>query len=367
MSLKQTVLTALETEQLKGLCAEFELEADRRSREAMIAALSGSKRAKPELLIVKLSAIQLRAVLNQFEQPTDGRKEELVQRLIAASGRALPEATTAKSSASDLAAEYRHRDLAVQRPEAGVQDHFQPKKSPSVYRYDSSLDPVLSWDEQRERDLGEWLLGLIVRAAKVGEAAVFAEPQVWKGGGVRVSIFVRCSSDAAADRQGLPQLGRQGRGHEIRVPTVPLFVHERHSTKAVLDGIRHRKPRGQTLDLFGDPGMDIRENLEAYEHKGPWQNRMILGRFACGDELTDGVRGAGRASADDLHRPAVRREVRLQLPALRAQARRQTRWRQGHDARARDGEGVSGHVGARTALISQLLAGPSNGRTRTAS
>jgi adenine-specific DNA-methyltransferase len=211
MSLKQTVLTALETEQLKGLCAEFELEADRRSREAMIAALSGSKRAKPELLIVKLSAIQLRAVLNQFEQPTDGRKEELVQRLIAASGRALPEATTAKSSASDLAAEYRHRDLAVQRPEAGVQDHFQPKKSPSVYRYDSSLDPVLSWDEQRERDLGEWLLGLIVRAAKVGEAAVFAEPQVWKGGGVRVSIFVRCSSDAAADRQGLPQLGRQGR------------------------------------------------------------------------------------------------------------------------------------------------------------
>ena len=23
--------------------------------------------------------------------------------------------------------------------------------------------------------------------------------------------------------------------------------------------------------------MDIRENLEAYEHKGPWQNRMILG------------------------------------------------------------------------------------------
>ena len=30
-------------------------------------------------------------------------------------------------------------------------------------------------------------------------------------------------------------------------------------------------------DLFGDAGMDIRENLEAYEHKGPWQNRMILG------------------------------------------------------------------------------------------
>jgi adenine-specific DNA-methyltransferase len=65
--------------------------------------------------------------------------------------------------------------------------------------------------------------------------------------------------------------------HQITVPSVPLFVHERHSTKGILDGIRHRKARGATLDLFGDPQMDIRENLEAYEHKGPWQNRMILG------------------------------------------------------------------------------------------
>ena len=78
---------------------------------------------------------------------------------------------------------------------------------------------------------------------------------------------------------GKPFLNWAGKAerHEIRVPTAPLFVHERHSTKAILDGIRHRKARGQTLDLFGDAGMDIRENLEAYEHKGPWQNRMILG------------------------------------------------------------------------------------------
>jgi adenine-specific DNA-methyltransferase len=165
----------------------------------------------------------------------------------------------------------------VQRPEVGVQDQFQAKKPPRTYRYDSSLDPALSWDEQRERDLGEWLLGLIVRAAKEGEAAVFAEPQVWKGGGVRATSVV----DAAQTLKqiGKPFLNWAGRAerHEIQVPTVPLFVHERHSTKAILDGIRHRKARGQTLDLFGNAGMDIRENLEAYEHKGPWQNRMILG------------------------------------------------------------------------------------------
>ena len=88
-------------------------------------------------------------------------------------------------------------------------------------------------------------------------------------------------SDAAQMLQQIskPFLNWAGKAerHQIQVPTAPLFVHERHSTKAILDGIRHRKARGQTLDLFGDSGMDIRENLEAYEHKGPWRNRMILG------------------------------------------------------------------------------------------
>lgn len=283
MHLKNGLLAGLESEQLKKLCAELDLEADRRSTEAMVTALSSAKRAKPELIIAKMTVAQLRMALAEFDEPTRGSKEELIERLLQAGGRgsqtaqatALSAAT--QSSSSDLAAEYRHLDQAVQRPDAGVQDQFQAKKPPKVYRYDSSLDPALSWDERRERDLGEWLLGLIVRAAKEGEAAVFAQPQVWNGGGVRVSSMV----DAAQMllQIGKPYLNWAGKAerHEIRVPTVPLFVHERQSTKAVLDGIRHRKARGQTLDLFGDAGMDIRENLEAYEHKGPWQNRMILG------------------------------------------------------------------------------------------
>jgi hypothetical protein len=45
MNLKQALLGALEGEQLKELCAEFEIEADRRSGEAMVGALSSSKRA----------------------------------------------------------------------------------------------------------------------------------------------------------------------------------------------------------------------------------------------------------------------------------------------------------------------------------
>jgi adenine-specific DNA-methyltransferase len=287
MNFKHALLVTLGAEQLKELCTELDLEADRRSSDAMVAALSSARQAKPELIIDKLTVAQLRAVLTQFEQPTRGSRDELVHRLVVAGGRALPLAEEAKPAAgehgqgapgtnvpgaraqapstSDLAAEYRHSDQAVQRPEAGVQDQFQAKKPPRVYRYDSSLDPALSWDEQRERDLGEWLLGVIMRAVKEGEASVFTQPQVWNGGGVRVTSAV----DAAQVLQqiGKPFLNWAGKAerHEIRVPTVPLFVHERHSTKAVLDCIRHRKARGQTLDLFGDAGMDIRENLEAYE------------------------------------------------------------------------------------------------------
>jgi adenine-specific DNA-methyltransferase len=71
---------------------------------------------------------------------------------------------------------------------------------------------------------------------------VFGHPQVWVGGGVQVQ-----SLKAAADLlQALskPFLNWAGKAerHQIDVPTVPLFVHERHSTRAILDGIKHRKP-----------------------------------------------------------------------------------------------------------------------------
>ena len=299
MNLKQALLACLSKEQLKELCTELEVEADRRSGEAMIDALASAKRAKPQRLIEKLGTAQLREALGLLDLSSDGKKHELAERLLAAGGRrdsageapgvgaedagrpiwpaASPQPRGRAARSADVTEQYRHGDQAVQRPEAGVQDQFQARRPPRTYRYDSSLDPALSWDEQRERDLGEWLLGLVARAAKEGERVVFADLQEWKGGGVRITSL----ADAAQTLQQIskPFLNWAGKAerHEIRVPTAPLFVHERHSTKAILDGIRHRKARGQTLDLFGDPGMDIRENLEAYEHKGPWQNRMILG------------------------------------------------------------------------------------------
>lgn len=181
------------------------------------------------------------------------------------------------SSAATGTSDYHHSQQATQRPDVGVQDQFTAKKPPKSYRYDSSLDPALSWDENRDRDLAEWLIGLVQRCATEGEAAVFAAPQVWAGGGVQVQ-----SLNAAADllkTLSQPFLNWAGKAerHQIDVPTVPLFVHERHSTKAILDGIKHRKAKGTTLDMFGDGGLDVTDKLDAYEHKGPWQNRMILG------------------------------------------------------------------------------------------
>jgi len=188
-------------------------------------------------------------------------------------------ATIKKTAATESqTTDYQHAQQATQRPDVGVQDQFNTRKPPKTYRYDSSLDPCLSWDENRDRDLAEWLLGLVQRCATVGEAAVFTAPQVWAGGGVQVQ-----SLKAAADLlQALSQpfLNWTGKAerHQISVPTVPLFVHERHSTKAILEGIKHRKAKGTTYDLFGDGGgLDVTDKLDAYEHKGPWQNRMILG------------------------------------------------------------------------------------------
>jgi adenine-specific DNA-methyltransferase len=338
MKLKHAILETLSRDELKRICSDLEvIDVDQRSTEDMAAKLSRARRATSAVLLEYLSEAQVKDAAEKAGAPTTGRRSVLIAALLeregqveaephevsgevltpserAQKGNAKPKRTIGtdqteqyryadeavqkphvevqdqfqpkelpgsyrfeKAVGTDLTEQYRHANEAVQRPDAGVQDQFQARKPPTTYRYDSSIDPALSWDEQRDRDLGEWLLGLIERAAKQGENSVFASSQEWKGGGARVTS----TADAVRVLRDIskPFLNWAGKAerHQIRVPTVPLFVHERHSTKAILDGIRHRKAKGLSLDLFGDPNMDIRDQLEAYEHKGPWQNRMILG------------------------------------------------------------------------------------------
>jgi adenine-specific DNA-methyltransferase len=64
------------------------------------------------------------------------------------------------------------------------------------------------------------------------------------------------------------------------VPSLPLFIHERLSTKAIVETlIGHRKDKQQDLfDLFGDPQHSVTDQvLRAYEHQDRWVNRLILG------------------------------------------------------------------------------------------
>jgi len=165
----------------------------------------------------------------------------------------------------------------VQRPDVGVEAQFSNKKAPKAYRYDSSLAPELSWDESADRAFAEWLLTLVAEAAENGEAAVIAKPQTWKGTAETFTSLSQCVARLRSLTKPFLNWTGKAERQQVTVPTLPLFVHERHSTQAILETLKSHKALGTNLDLFGDTNLDIADKLDAYEHKGPWTNRLILG------------------------------------------------------------------------------------------
>jgi adenine-specific DNA-methyltransferase len=140
-----------------------------------------------------------------------------------------------------------------------VQSQFKSRKPPRQYRYDSSLSPSLEWDERPARVEGEALIAGILDANSLEEAKAKAEQ-------LKVMSRPFLNWAGKAERQA------------FEVPTLPLFVHERLSTKAILETVKvHAKDKQITLDLFGDPKRPLHEQLRAYEHRDHWVNRMILG------------------------------------------------------------------------------------------
>lgn len=130
-----------------------------------------------------------------------------------------PPSKRTKARTETRAEPYTHPEADVaSRPEVGTQPQFKKKKPPKTYSYDSSLDPQL----------------------------------VWSGKAERLSFDV---------------------------PTLPLFVHERLSTEAILHTLgKHAKNQQEELNLFGDPRRPIADQvLRAYEYRDDWVNRMILG------------------------------------------------------------------------------------------
>ncbi len=172
---------------------------------------------------------------------------------------------------------YLHEEEALLRPEVGTQASFRKRRPPTSYRYDSSLSPALDWDgSNHARELGEWLIAQIEEAAALEPPFAFAEPR--RFGDVEVSgLHEAVARLKALSRPFLDWTGKAER-RSLDVPTLPLFVHERLSTKAILETLTgHKRDRQLELQLFADPQLSLAQQLEAYEHRGGWVNRMILG------------------------------------------------------------------------------------------
>lgn len=188
-----------------------------------------------------------------------------------------------RPAASRIAEPYQHTQETPMRPEVGTQAQFKKRKAPKTYRYDSSLDPALSWDDTPSRSLGEWLLALIVEASKLPAPHRFPEPKRFVGTGNEVLMVASGLEDAVKALQGLgkPFLDWAGKAERLsmEVPTLPLFIHERLSTQAILQTLKGHKREGVDLqaNLFGDPGRPLAERMKPYEHRDKWVNRMVLG------------------------------------------------------------------------------------------
>ncbi len=158
---------------------------------------------------------------------------------------------------------YRHPEAeSPMRPDVGTQPQFKKKKPPQTYRYDSSLSPALDWDGQNPtREQGEALIREMLDAPSLERAKTAA---------VKLKAM------------GSPFLNWAGKAERLSftVPTLPLFVHERLSTKAIIETLKgHKRDKQETMfDLFGDPQHSVTDQvLRAYEHRDKWVNRLILG------------------------------------------------------------------------------------------
>ncbi len=190
----------------------------------------------------------------------------------------------AKRSESLPVSTYTHSEAkSLLRPDVGTQAQFKKKKPPKEYRYDPSLSPALEWDGgNAARELGEWLLDCIERASRLEPPHTFDQPQEYRDARGQLVASVTGLQDAveALRRLGRPFLNWAGKGERLSfsVPTLPLFVHERLSTKAILETLKGHKRQMSLFDLFRDPERPIFEQvLRAYEYANGWTNRMILG------------------------------------------------------------------------------------------
>lgn len=201
-----------------------------------------------------------------------------------------------KSSAPPSTEFYNHPESeTLLRPDVGTQAQFRKKTAPQKYRYDSSLAPELQWDGQNPvREEGEQQLA--VAADQLAEirtklSDIEIKKLIADNPGLSNEAVLRLvaenldeADEALRELKAMsrPFLNWAGKAERLSfdVPTLPLFVHERLSTKAILETLKGHTRERQTdmYQLFGDPQHSVTDQiLGAYEHTDKWVNRMILG------------------------------------------------------------------------------------------
>jgi len=213
-----------------------------------------------------------------------------------------PKAPTSKAQAQTGA--YIHTESkAIIRPEIGVQTYAAAqgkfKRGPAKYRYDDSLAPELAWDSQNPaREHAEALIARLgeiqqllqqcertSNAPSTSEAHLAEEDRLQVAQTLERARLLRELEVTVKALQALSQpfLNWSGKAERLsfEVPTLPLFIHERLSTEAILETLKSHRASGQVdwlNDLFGNPERPVWEQLtKSYEHANGWSNRMILG------------------------------------------------------------------------------------------
>ena len=186
---------------------------------------------------------------------------------------------------SDNAKAYTHTSVRMtSRPEIGAAPRFKSTKQNKNYRFDSSVSPTLEWDNNSSREAAEFLIACIEDAANISAPHMFAEPRKMLGADGSILLEVAGLHDALGRLKRMQRhfLNWSGKAEHptIDVPTLPLFVHERLSTQAIiktLEGHRRDPEQAEMFSLFADPQRPMAEQVRAFEHKDHWVNRMILG------------------------------------------------------------------------------------------
>lgn len=170
------------------------------------------------------------------------------------------------------------------RPEIGAQAHFKKTKAPGKFRYDSSLAPELVWDEGNpaREDAERLIAELSDHGLRIAELALQTASKERDAEIQRLEKAIREARRALATISG-PFLNWTGKAERpsFDVPTLPLFIHERLSTKAILEtlaGHKHDKQDNFLDALFGSEDRSLHDQaLKAYEYPDKWVNRMVLG------------------------------------------------------------------------------------------